>query len=697
MKVFSIRYKLVILFGSLMLTTGVILSVVAVNIARRSVVEEIQENLLEKVNNTAHIIQAKVDAFFSYMEGIARNPILRDTEITKKEKIGFLNKEVSFNSELKALDVTTLDGRSYTSDNAECMVSDQLWFRVSSKGGRFLSDPFVCPRTNRFISVFSVPIYGEAGKVVGVFSASVSGNWTSEAVKDLVVARTGYCYVVNAKGELIAHKEETNVKAKRNAIEIAKKDPSFASLGVFLEEVIKDVDSGIGYYTLKGSSDIAAFKKIKNSGGRAIIATAPLNEFMDDVKRLEFYIVLIGFLVLSAVILVIWFVARGLVKPVQNTVKALQGIAQGEGDLTVRLPLQGHDEVTQLSHYFNETIGKIGNTLQAVEKSSSIMEKVGDELVNNMEQTASSVHEISANVESIKNQAHIQADSVATTAATVEEIIRVIKGLNGSIESQAASVARSSSSIEEMVANIASISSTLEKTDGAIKELSISTKDGKITLQQSNAVTEKIAEESGSLMEASQVIQHIASETNLLAMNAAIEAAHAGEAGKGFAVVADEIRKLAEDSAMQGKTITSTLKMLSGEIESLSASSKIVESKFNAIFELSGQVKDMSGSLTEAMREQANGSREVLSAIRDINLVTTEVQEGSNEMLHGGESVAAEMKKLDELTQIITESMNGMVSSAVQISNAMQEVSEITQRNKTSIQSLTAEVAKFKI
>ena len=539
-------------------------------------------------------------------------------------------------------------------------------------------------------------MYDDNQKVIGVLSAAADGQMLSDLINDIVIGKTGSCYIIGQTGTTIAAIDSDLVKNQNNNIEKSKTDASFSTIAAFEKQALSASAPMTGYFYKDKEHEIAAFAKIKETGWTVIIQ-APYEEFLGTVDTLRLSMIGIGLIILLIAFAVVYIITKQMMRPIKKTIRALKNIAQGEGDLTVRLPVTGNDEITDLSEYFNETIAKIGASIQQVGVNSHIMEGIGSELASNMIETASAVHQINANIDGVKQKALTQASSVTETATTVEEIVRTIKQLNASIETQAASVAQSFSSVEQMVLNITSIGQTLSKTDSAIKDLTTATGDGKATLITSNTVTQKIAEESGSLLEASSVIQHIASQTNLLAMNAAIEAAHAGEAGKGFAVVADEIRKLAEDSAMQGKTITATLKALSGEIETLSTSSKTVEEKFNAIFTLAEQVKEMSTHLTEAIQQQESGSKEVLNAIKTINTVTVEVQAGSEEMLKGGESVAAEMHKLDSLTRVITKSMNEMSAGALQINHAVQEVNEITQKNKRSIEVLANEVAKFKV
>ena len=695
LKRFPLKARLSVTFGLLFAVSMTIINVISIRSSRLTLERQAASHLITLAENQATIFeQTYIEKFRTQMETLARGSVVSNPDMPLSAKIEILRKEVEISKKDGCLRMLVSDaqGNAYRTDGTTVNVKSFTWFQKAIQGEFFLSTPYPSYKDGSLVCTVAAPIYKKDKTIIGTIATVYDGLKIYETIRDIKIGETGEVYILDNNGVTIADKNVALIYSQENTYLRSQTDKNLESAGAFEHKAVQSATSGTGSYEYEGAIRDAAYAKIPTTGW-TIITTDYRQKYMVAIRL----IIIIDTILVTLVICIIFGVSLGLSRSLQKTADILKEIAQGTGDLTVSLPVKGKDELTDIARYFNETIGKIAGSIKSIGTSTSDMEVMGNNLANNMIETATSVKQITATVENVKEEMINQAASVTETAATVEQIIRTIKHLNGSIETQTDSVAHSSSSIEQMVANIASISETLGKTDQIIKSFISATGDGKAILVTSNTVTQKISEESGSLMEASNVIQHIASQTNLLAMNAAIEAAHAGEAGKGFAVVADEIRKLSEDSAMQGKTITATLKSLTTEIETLSTASKTVEEKFNLIFDLAEQVKSMSDRLTEAMREQEHGSKEILEAIKNINIVTTEVQAGSEEMLKGGEGAVQEMNKLDKLTHLITESMNEMAAGAIQINNAVQEVNEMTQKNRQSIESLANEVGKFKV
>ncbi|HET7838467.1 MAG TPA: methyl-accepting chemotaxis protein [Rectinemataceae bacterium] len=399
------------------------------------------------------------------------------------------------------------------------------------------------------------------------------------------------------------------------------------------------------------------------------------------------------FLVILALVTV-WNVNTGLIY--KSVIAQLEGLSAAEKDLTARISIGSVDELGSIAGMVNDFCEGLSKSMGSLKLAQMELNVLGEELGRNANDTAGAVAQISASVDRVKQKTHFQAASVSESSSAVEQIAKNIESLEIRIAEQAASVAEASASIEEMIGNIGSVTRSIDTMAERFGMLLAAAAEGKATQTESRLRIEQISARSEALLEANKTISTIASQTNLLAMNAAIEAAHAGDAGRGFSVVADEIRRLAETSSGQSKAIRTELTQVQKAIEQVVASSKESESSFARVSEQIGETDALVREVQRAMVEQREGSVQVLEALRAMNDITAEVKVGSREMSAGNATVLAEISRLREATADIGSSMEEMAIGASGIAASTRKVSDMALGARATIRQMDESIGCFK-
>nr|AGS52547.1 methyl-accepting chemotaxis protein [uncultured bacterium contig00023] len=425
------------------------------------------------------------------------------------------------------------------------------------------------------------------------------------------------------------------------------------------------------------------------------VINTEIHQIYDSGEYFQRMLIIFSIAAFIASVVLALIITSGIMKPIISISGTFKAV--GEGDLTARTNITSKDEMRDFSDTFNVAMEKIRNLMANIGKEAESLQSIGNTLASNMTQTAAAVNQITTNIQSIKSRVINQSASVSQTHATMEQLVGNISKLNEHISDQGNSLSQASSAIEEMVANINSVTQTLVNNAGNVQTLQEASEVGRSGLQEVSADIQEIARESEGLLEINSVMENISSQTNLLSMNAAIEAAHAGEAGKGFAVVAAEIRKLAESSSEQSKTIGTVLKKIKSSIDKITSSTTNVLNKFEAIDSSIKTVAMQEENIRNAMEEQGVGSKQILEGISNVNRITREVDESSDAMHQGAKEVIQESANLEKSTQEITSGMNEMASGTHQINDAVAQVNGASSKNRDAIDSLIKEVSRFKV
>ena len=394
-------------------------------------------------------------------------------------------------------------------------------------------------------------------------------------------------------------------------------------------------------------------------------------------------------------VLLALLISRSISRPIQRIVEVTEDIARG--DLTREVGYAKRNELGRLSANFNTAISQLRQLIHRVKDNSASTAGISEEVSSAATESSAALTQISANIASIKDQFDGFKANISHSTAAVEEIGANIDSLDQRIEGQSSLVTESSSSIEEMISSINNVAKIAQARGEAAKELVEVTVRGGEKIDTTNTIVSEVSGLAEKMIEITGIIKTISNQTNLLSMNASSEAAHAGEFGKGFAVVADEIRKLAESTAENSKTISTSLQSAVEKINLALTSSGESRQAFEVI---NREVNEFTDALTEigsSMSEMALGSQEVLKAISELSQITQEIKQGSGEIKAGAKDVNKTMQDVHTVSMEVSGGIDEIDIASKDIANAMVHLADLSNKSNETIDQLNQEVARFKV